>query len=117
MPIKNFLNYPRFVVKLLQWLKTFLKENPSETVILDIASDDGDNNPTVESFVYDFYKQQAENPRAEYPEIYVGDHVPTLGEARGRLKALKSYEPDPFKSPKIRGLVPYYSCVSCQNYV
>lgn len=71
--------------KLMQWLKTFLKENPSETVILDIASDDGDNNPTVESFVYDFYKQQAENPRAEYPEIYVGDHVPTLGEARGKL--------------------------------
>ena len=84
----------------MQWLKTFLKENPSETVILGIASDDGDNNPTVESFVYDFYKQQAENPRAEYPEIYVGDHVPTLGEARGRLKAQKSYEPAPLNHQK-----------------
>ena len=67
---------------------------------MDIASDDGDNNPTVESFVYDFYKQQAEDPRAEYPEIYVGDHVPALGEARGRLKAQKSYEPVPLNHPK-----------------
>lgn len=69
---------------------------------MDIASDDGDNNPTVESFVYDFYKQQAENPRAEYPEIYVGDHVPTLGEARGKLKAQNSYEPAPYIIKKVR---------------
>lgn len=76
--------------KLMQWLKTFLTENPSETVILDISSDDGDNNPATEAFAYDFFKQQAENPNPNYPQIYVGNHVPTLGEARGKLVLLTS---------------------------
>lgn len=92
--------------KLMQWLKSFLNENPSETVVLDISSDDGkENNPVTESFVYDFYKQQAENPNPKYPEIYVGNHVPTLGEARGKLVILtdinaKNYWDDMNKNNK-----------------
>ena len=75
--------------KLMKWLKTFLTENPSETVILDISTDDSkENNPRAEAYAYDFYKQQAENPNPKYPQIYVGDHVPTLGEARGKLVIL-----------------------------
>lgn len=75
--------------QLMKWLKNFLTENPSETVILDISTDDSkENNPKAASFAYDFYKQQAENPNPKYPPVYVGNHVPTLGEARGKLVIL-----------------------------
>lgn len=71
---------------LLWWVKTFLDAHKGETVILDFDTDidAGDKKP-----LYNFYKQLAEDQvngkKNSYPDIYIGDHVPTLGEARGKV--------------------------------
>lgn len=75
---------------LMNWLKTFLDENPTETVILDIADDDDNNDkkPKTQQSAYEFWKAQAQNPNRSYPSVYVGDHVPTMGETRGKVVIL-----------------------------
>ena len=76
---------------LMKWVKTFLDNNPSETVIFDISADEGNSSKdeSVRELYSIFYKEQAEHPDLDhYPKIYIGDHIPTLKEARGKLVIL-----------------------------
>lgn len=62
-------------------MQNFLGKHDGETLILQIKCD-GDN---CDPEIYEYF----ENLMAEQPDlIYCGDHVPTLGEARGRLVIL-----------------------------
>ena len=74
--------------RLMQWISEFFKEHPYETVILDLGTDDGDNNAAAERWAYQFFFEQAKNPNPKYPEVYVGNHVPALGECRGKIVLL-----------------------------
>lgn len=73
---------------LMQWIKSFLGEHPDETVILDISAEDEDDDDKarIASIAYDFFNTLATYGGYDhFPEIYVGDHVPTLGECRGKM--------------------------------
>ena len=77
--------------KLMKWCKEFLTEHPTETIILDLSTDDGKNSADAEKWAAKFYSRQAVEKDPRYPEIYVGDHVPTLGECRGKLVLLADF--------------------------
>lgn len=91
------------------WVKEFLDENPSETVILDIADDDSDNKSKTQEYAYNFYKSLAASPDPQHPEIYIGDHVPTMGEVRGKLVILSDLGGDKDYSIKQGGKTLYWA--------
>ena len=63
--------------------------NPSETVILECCEDDGSDGDQAVKNYQKFFSELAKNPNnKKYPQIYVGDHVPTMGEARGKIVVL-----------------------------
>lgn len=82
---------------LMKWVKDFLEKNKKETVIFDIAADDGSDNDEVIEWYSKFYQAQVEHPDDNYPTIYFGDHIPTLDEARGKLVILTSNPNDLYK--------------------
>ena len=74
---------------LMKWIKDFLDANPSETVILDCSANDNGDDAETEKRMTEFFKFIANNPNnGKYPNIYIGDHVPTLGECRGKIVLL-----------------------------
>lgn len=77
--------------KLMTWIKRFLDQHPDETVILDISAEDEDDDDKarIASLAYDFFHTLAVyGSHNFFPDIYVGDHVPTLGECRGKMVIL-----------------------------
>ena len=67
------------------WIEDFLTDHPDEMVILQIKRD-ADNKKTVEGMAYNYFRN--------WSFTYKGDHIPTLGEARGKaliLSRLDSY--------------------------
>ena len=68
----------------LTQLYTFLKENPTETVLVSVKRDSGEKDGFVEAF-YEKYLCAA--PRYWYLE----NRVPTLGETRGRAVLLRRF--------------------------
>ncbi|MBR0485620.1 MAG: phosphatidylinositol-specific phospholipase C domain-containing protein [Oscillospiraceae bacterium] len=61
----------------MNWVDSFLTENSGETVILQLKDEDGDST----NLAYSYFKNLAETT----DKIYIGDHVPTLGEVRGKI--------------------------------
>ena len=104
---------------LMKWVKTFLDKHPSETVIFDISTDEADTfkDEAARELFSIFYKEQVEHPDLDhYPEIYVGDHIPTLKEAKGKLVILTdnpdlryeyAWEDDPEKKERWFFYSPY----------
>ena len=77
--------------KLMGWIKSFLDEHPSETIIIDCTTDDNDSerNEKAKVRMYNFFQDLANHPDySKYPKIYIGNHIPTLGEARGKIIVL-----------------------------
>lgn len=54
----------------------FLNRNPGETIVFQLL-----NVNDCHKTIYDYFKKYAEG--SDY--FYIGDHVPTLGEARGKI--------------------------------
>lgn len=74
--------------KVMDWVKEFLRDNPDETVILQIKADINFTNQT-ESEVYEYYKTLLKDD----PNLfYIGDHVPKMGECRGKIVILSRFE-------------------------
>ena len=61
----------------------FLKENPSETILVSIKEDDGHNGDV---FYEKFYEQFIANNKDAW---FLANRFPTLGECRGRLVLLR----------------------------
>ena len=59
-------------------MRNFLRDHPSETILLQVKCDRYDNNAQNET--WNFLKDMADGG-----ELYYGDHVPTLGEVRGKM--------------------------------
>lgn len=69
--------------QVMEWITTFLERNPGETVIIQPKEDRGDQ--PVRTYVYNFFKKMV----SENPELfYIGDHVPTMAECRGKILIL-----------------------------
>ena len=62
----------------MKWVKDFLKDHPTETIILEVANET-DNASTDCQLLYDYFQDLA---FAQDSIVWWGDHVPTLGEAR-----------------------------------
>ena len=60
------------------WFKSFLQQNPGETIFLQLKEDSGGKD--TEQMVYNFFKGVKNDPI-----IFKGDYIPTLGEARGKI--------------------------------
>ncbi|ATB31012.1 phosphatidylinositol-specific phospholipase C domain-containing protein [Melittangium boletus] len=67
----------------------FLKDNPTETVLMRVKKEHTEEGNT-RSFAatFEWYRDQA----AYSPYIWRGTHVPTLGEARGKIVILDDFE-------------------------
>ncbi len=63
--------------------RDFLKENPSETILVSIKEDDGHNGDV---FYEKFYNQFVANNKAAW---FLENRFPTLGECRGKLVLLR----------------------------
>ncbi|MGO5253551.1 MULTISPECIES: phosphatidylinositol-specific phospholipase C [unclassified Collinsella] len=67
------------------YFKTFLKENPSEALIMLVSR--GNNEATDESATTAFAKVLGNDPNL----FYTSSHVPTLGEVRGKIVLLRRF--------------------------
>ena len=67
------------------YFKTFLNEHPSEALIMLVSR--GNNEATDESATTAFAKVMDDNPNL----FYTSSHVPTLGEARGKIVLLRRF--------------------------
>src|SRR5262249_39764989 len=79
----------------------FLKANPTECIVMQVKSheaDDFDNSLTFQQ-VFDGYVQGFES------FFYLDDHIPTLGEVRGKIVVVRRFGLDP-DSDGPRGLSP-----------
>lgn len=65
----------------MKWVKDFLKDHPTETIILEVANET-DNASTDCQLLYDYFQDPA---FAQDSIVWWGNHVPTLGEARGKV--------------------------------
>ena len=70
--------------KVMGWIKDFLADNPGETVIIQVKDNDGGGDNT--SAIYSFLKGYMD-------DFYIGDHVPLLGEARGKVVIISRLDP------------------------
>jgi 1-phosphatidylinositol phosphodiesterase len=79
----------------------FLKANPSECIVMQVQHEYNDENvPPSLSFqqTFDGYVQGFEN------FFYLDNHIPTLGEVRGKIVVVRRFTLDPPYDP--RGLAP-----------
>lgn len=67
------------------YFKTFLNEHPSEALIMLVSR--GNNEATDESATTAFAKVMDDNPNL----FYTSSHVPTLGDARGKIVLLRRF--------------------------
>lgn len=74
----------------LGWVEDFLAQNPGETVILQIKNDRGGDDLIENAMVFlrqwIFGTGSYGGPRTN--RVYMGDHVPTLEECRGKIVIL-----------------------------
>ena len=70
--------------KVKGWIEDFLNNNPTETVILQIKADESIDR--VESIIPE--------QLSGWDHVYRGDHIPTLGEARGKVVVLSRLSDD-----------------------
>ncbi|MBR5340878.1 MAG: InlB B-repeat-containing protein [Erysipelotrichaceae bacterium] len=73
---------------LMRNIQLFLLKHPSETILIEI-SEENDTGSSKQAFEY--FKRKAETENV----IWCGDHVPTLGEVRGKIvifSQLKNYQ-------------------------
>ena len=66
------------------WVKDFLKNNPKEAVVLQVKVD-VDSFGKGEKVIYEYYKDMV---KANPDLFYIGDHVPKMGECRGKIVIL-----------------------------
>ena len=64
----------------MEWANGFLESNPDEALIFQIKEDD--SRDVVKQSAYNYFKNLALDSNSR---LWVGDHVPTLGEARGKI--------------------------------
>ncbi|MBE6465493.1 hypothetical protein [Denitrobacterium detoxificans] len=72
--------------EVLQWMTAFLQANPSETIIMQIKADENEKNVETEALSHLGAIAKQENSI-----IWSGDHVPTLGEARGKIVIISRF--------------------------
>lgn len=67
----------------MKWIYNFLEVNPTETVILQpMPYEVLDEVHDIHQMVYEFFRDEVKNHPDRY---YIGNHVPTLGEVRGKI--------------------------------
>jgi len=77
------------LTEMLQWTIGFLEEHPGETVIMQILADE--NVSKVETEALAFFSDFVRYDEAYKDRIWVGDHVPTLGEVRGKIVIISRF--------------------------
>ena len=65
-----------------KWIEDFLAKNPTETIILQVKADD----------VKYFTEKAFQKVFSSWGCLYRGDHIPTMGEARGKVVVLSRME-------------------------
>lgn len=68
---------------IIEACRSFLKENPSETILFKLKEDDGDAGEEFYSAFYDLY---IKNNRSLW---YTKNRIPTLGQVRGKIVLLR----------------------------
>ena len=66
--------------KVMDWVEGFLKDHPTETVILEVSNEINSDEDCASIFSYFGYI--ASDPNTI---LWTGDHAPTLGETRGKI--------------------------------
>ena len=72
-----------YLDRVMNWIREFLRDNPGEVVILQPMENRGGDK--VDKAAYNYFKKLVEKERNLF---YIGDHVPTLGECRGKILIL-----------------------------
>ncbi len=76
--------------KIMQWIYNFLDQNPKETVIIQpMPMPQVGELLDLHQLAYEFFRNEVRNHRNRY---YLGDHVPTLGEVRGKILIISRIE-------------------------
>ena len=74
----------------MKWINNFLDENPGETVILQVMPYKAFNEfHDIHQLVYEYFRDEVRNHPDRY---YIGNHVPTLGEVRGKILIISRIE-------------------------
>lgn len=65
--------------KAFDWFETFLREHPTETLIVEFTSETDDKNiPIIHDYMHNLAHKQDSL-------VWSGNHMPTLGEVRGKM--------------------------------
>lgn len=74
---------------MLSWVSGFLDQHPTETVILQIKADEKESEleRAALAWINNFIRNDEKGDL-----IWVGDHVPTLGEVRGKVVIVSRFE-------------------------
>lgn len=75
----------------------FLKDNPSETIIMSVKSGRHDHNTRSFAATFDWYVQEYKSEAA----WYFGDTVPRLDDVRGKIVLLRRFDLD---GPGVKGI-------------
>lgn len=82
--------------EVMGWVNSFLDENKQETVVLQLKEDLDDK--VYENWrgvaTAEYFRDRASKPGSK---IWVGDHVPTLGEVRGKIVIMSRLYVDPVR--------------------
>ncbi|MCQ2355788.1 MAG: hypothetical protein MJ014_02025, partial [Methanocorpusculum sp.] len=114
---ETFSDYLRFK-HVLQYIETFLKDHPSETVVLYVSAEGGDSDDAKRilwNFVQNYHHTAEAAPCTEGEWIYnfvrcyePGEEVPRLGEVRGKaVMLLDNGENDAKTIPAMRSFSSY----------
>lgn len=68
----------------MQYLNSFLYTHPTETVIMMVKCNEGDDENIQKAMEYWMNRQN--------PKIWMGKGIPTLGEARGKVVVIRRYD-------------------------
>ena len=100
--------YDLTFIKVWNWIVTFLQEHPTETIIIYPADEDFTSNAAAKTAkrVYQFLKGKAEAPDSI---IWSGDHVPTLGEVRGKIVVHSNLGGTNWENYRIEGTDKYWA--------
>ena len=70
-----------FMNNVMRWARDFLAKHPGEALIFQVQNET-DSASTDAPIIYDYFRRLAEEDNSI---IWAGDHVPTLGEVRGKI--------------------------------
>ena len=76
--------------QVMDWVLQFLRENPRETVVLQVKVD-YHMTQNVEGLAYDYFKDLLSKRPDKF---YIGDHIPSLSECRGKAVIISRLERD-----------------------